>query len=321
MPQDTDAKLIQKWATNGDVATPENEGLTRAAGWPASYSPPGTNAPTREGHNQLFREITGALVEVFQKGVLGWDTSVSYYHPAMTLGSDGKAYISVRDSQGIDPVQDTDRIDWTPLALIADTNSLLLGSDADAVAGTRTDVAVHPAGLGARTTQVYDERYRLQSSVIVEWPADALRRSGSTAAKGPVPSAVVGGAAYEYQFDDAASQQVYGYFTAPSDFAGSSPLVARLYWSAAATTGAVRWSVGVRASGNGEAMTGTYTGSQVTITVQTTTNRQNVTTITISSPGIAANDYLCLQIERVAANAGDTLIGDARLHFVSIEIG
>ena len=171
-------------------------------------------------------------------------------------------------------------------------------------------------------TQVRDNLKYLKGRVLAQWPAQTLAVSASDAADGPELSSVVSGAAYEYQFADDASEKVYGYFVAPQDFVGDTPLVVRLYWTAAATTGSVRWETGILAWGSGEALTGSHAGTGVTADASATTNQLTVTAITITNPGMAANDLVCLEIERQATETTpDTMSGDARLHFVQLEVG
>ena len=93
-------------------------------------------------------------------------------------------------------------------------------------------------------THLRDNLKYMKGRVLAQWPAHALATSDSDSAGGPDVSSVISGAASEYLFADDADQKVYGYFAAPQDFAGDTPLVARLYWSAAATTGSVRWGNG-----------------------------------------------------------------------------
>ena len=170
-------------------------------------------------------------------------------------------------------------------------------------------------------THLRDNLKYLKGRVLAQWPAHALATGDSDAADGPEVSSVISGAASEYRFADDADQKVYGYFAAPQDFLGDTPLVARLYWTAAATTGSVRWEAGILAWGSGEAMTGSHAGTGVTADVSTTTNQLAVTAFTITNHSIAANDFICLEIERHATDALDTMSGDARLHFVQLEVG
>ena len=159
MSRDPDALNVEKWAANGDVSTPESEGLDRATGWPASYSQAGGDVPTRELFNQLFREITALLVEINTRGgILAWDSSIFYIHPALVMGSNGKPYISVADSTGVDPVTDTSNSSWTlledfiaPNASTAVKGKVELATNAETQAGTDAGRAVTPAGLASRT--------------------------------------------------------------------------------------------------------------------------------------------------------------------------
>ena len=113
MARDPDALLIEKWAATGDVQDPEATGIDRETGWDATYSQPG--GPTLESAvlNELLRELTALGVEVNQHGLLEWDSRVSYLHPAMVMGSDGRLYVSVYHSTGVDPVTDTTETGWT----------------------------------------------------------------------------------------------------------------------------------------------------------------------------------------------------------------
>ena len=117
MPRDTDALKIRKWAESGDVATPESQGLDRATGWPANYSQPNGDVPKREVMNQILMEPSALCVELNTHGLLEWDSSIAYAHPAVVMGSDGQPYVSVADSQGIDPVADNGNANWKLLAL------------------------------------------------------------------------------------------------------------------------------------------------------------------------------------------------------------
>ena len=119
MPRDDDAILIRKWAAAGDVATPESQGLDRAVGWPASYSPPGDNAPQREVFNQFWREVTAMLAEINETGCgLEWDARIDYRQHARVMGSDGEIYRAVvangpTEGNATNPVGRTTDAVWT----------------------------------------------------------------------------------------------------------------------------------------------------------------------------------------------------------------
>ena len=78
MPLDTDVALIEKWGRAGDRQTPEAAGLTRATGFPASYSALDGDTPEREVVQQLFAELTAAAVEWRAKGYAPWHAEVDY---------------------------------------------------------------------------------------------------------------------------------------------------------------------------------------------------------------------------------------------------
>ena len=116
MARDPDALKIQKWAATGDVEDPEDGGIVRKVGWDATYSQPGGNLPKREHINQLFRELSAQGVEVKVHGAgLEWDSSISYEHPAMVMGSDARLYVSVQNSAGADPTSDIINSHWALL--------------------------------------------------------------------------------------------------------------------------------------------------------------------------------------------------------------
>ena len=158
MPRDQDALLIRKWAgASALVQTPEAAGLVRATGLPAAYGV--DQFLTLEVFNQLWRELTGAAVEVAQRGILEWDTAQRYEHPSWVTGSNGTLYRSVQASGGSDPSQnptaDTSETYWAAFAVSVPSSSttarglIRTSTLAEALAGTGTSPAVTPAGLSA----------------------------------------------------------------------------------------------------------------------------------------------------------------------------
>ena len=113
MARDADALKIEKWAATGDVQDPEDGGLSRSIGWDATFSQPGGPTLGRAVFNELVRELTALGMEANAHGLLEWDESVSYVHPATVMDSDGRLYVSVYHSTGIDPVSDTAETAWT----------------------------------------------------------------------------------------------------------------------------------------------------------------------------------------------------------------
>ena len=163
--RDGDALKNEKWAASGSDGI-TTAGLTRSTGWPQSYSQTGGNNPEREVINQVFRELTAQAVESNQSGILAWDTSISYLHPAYVVGSDNRLYVSVRNNNGIDPTTDSNESDWKPV--IATTDGTIdapapppdasstvkgiveLATATETQTGTDNVRAVTPAGLASR---------------------------------------------------------------------------------------------------------------------------------------------------------------------------
>ena len=176
MARDSDALRIRKWAASGRVATPESQGLVRSEGWPDSYSTAMGDVPKFEVFNQIVREITAALVEINEHGLLIWDTSITYEHPAFVVGSDSRIYASVSADVATasqDPTTDSARIYWKPLLMQASTEVrgiVELATNDETTTGTDTQRAVTPAGARAagdaryaRIGHNHDDRYSLLS--------------------------------------------------------------------------------------------------------------------------------------------------------------
>ena len=158
MARDPDALKIRKWAASSSlVQTPEAAGLTRATGLPASYG--ASDFLPLEVWNQIEREVTGAAVEIPQRGILEWDAAQRYEHPSWVTGSDGNLYSSVQASGGADPSQnpttDTNDTYWEAFTVSVSNSStnargiIRTATVAEDVAGTATSPASTPAGLKA----------------------------------------------------------------------------------------------------------------------------------------------------------------------------
>ena len=115
MARDSDALKIEKWAATGDVRDPEDAGIDHDTGWDATYSQPGGPTLERAVLNELLRELTALGVELNTRGLLEWDATVYYVHPAMVMGSDDQPYVSTYHSRGVDPVSDTGNTAWKVL--------------------------------------------------------------------------------------------------------------------------------------------------------------------------------------------------------------
>ena len=87
-PIDAETLKIEKWADAGDRTDPDDPSLTptltRAQGWPSSFSATDGDTPRRRPVNQLYRELTGLAVDVRDQGLLAWDTDIDYLQHAIT---------------------------------------------------------------------------------------------------------------------------------------------------------------------------------------------------------------------------------------------
>ena len=137
--RDTHSLEIQKWAETAiaaNIATPGSVGLTQSEGYTTSYKIPSGDNPEMEVIQWLWRAWSGMLVELNAHGLLVWDASLAYVHPALVFGSDELPYISVRDSTGVDPTTDTNDSDWT-LLVVAGSNTFDGGAIVSGVVGAQ----------------------------------------------------------------------------------------------------------------------------------------------------------------------------------------
>ena len=195
MARDLDALLIRKWAAQSAlVQTPEVAGLTRALGLPAEY---GVNEfLTLEVFNQIWRELTGAAVEVAQRGILEWNSSQRFEHPSWVTGSDGKLYRSVKASGGTapsqDPTLDASSTYWRDFSITTPNSSTTVrgvirtATIPESITGTATGPAVTPEGLKAAIDAALaraappsglggEKRYMAAGTYTFAWPWQATK--------------------------------------------------------------------------------------------------------------------------------------------------
>ena len=152
--RDPDALLLRKWgATSALVETPEDAGLDRAVGFPASYGV--DMARTLETWQQQMREVSAAFVEAAERGILEWSADQRYEHPAWVTGSDGNLYQTVMSSGGDDPsedpVGDTEEACWSLFEVVVPESStsqrgtIETATNAEAQTGTDDERAVPPS--------------------------------------------------------------------------------------------------------------------------------------------------------------------------------
>lgn len=89
-------KVLGGWAGTGDRTDPDDATLsptlTRATGWPASFSATDGDTPRRRVMNQLFHELFALARYVLQRGVVEYDDEVDYPVNAVVQASDGNLY-------------------------------------------------------------------------------------------------------------------------------------------------------------------------------------------------------------------------------------
>jgi len=123
-------------------------------------------------------------------------------------------------------------------------------------------------------------------------------------------------------FDDGAPESAVFVGVIPEGAVLTSGIIVRLSWSAAAASpsGDCRWLVDIeKTTGHDIDADGYDTAVAGTTTTSGTSGLVNTTAITITTiDSVAAGDAFRLRVRRDAANAGDTMTGDAEL--VAVEV-
>ena len=164
MPRDSNAIYQDEpFAETGDITTPPGHGINLAAGYDVSYEQVGGNRPPRQVFNWFWRLLTSLAREVNQRGLLEWNNTIDYEHPAAVLGSNGTIYTSRSDSGpgsggAVDPVGLTGSTRWRsasgttpPNATTGQRGIVELAENSEVRTGSDTSRAVTPAGLSSRT--------------------------------------------------------------------------------------------------------------------------------------------------------------------------
>lgn len=121
-------------------------------------------------------------------------------------------------------------------------------------------------------------------------------------------------------FDDASTESAMFGGVLPTGYAGGG-LTIEIYWTAtSATTGDVRWGAAIERM-NTDLDSGSFASNQTTdTTCNGTSGIIAKTTITMTDgaqmDSLAAGEAFRLRIQRIGANAADTMTGDAELHRV-----
>jgi hypothetical protein len=121
-------------------------------------------------------------------------------------------------------------------------------------------------------------------------------------------------------FNDTTAQSIFFIGIMPESVALGSGVIVKLVWiSSTANSGAVKWNVAMDRMVGSLANDSYDTAATGTTTTNGSTSVVNVTTITLTTlDGTIAEDSYKLQVLRDAANAADTMVGDAWLHTVEV---
>ena len=105
---------IEAWAKDGDRQTPEQAGLVRADGFPASYSL--TDTPSRQLINQLLYEVSLGVKSLREAGIFPWDARIDYKAGAVAVAGDALWIATEATGPGtgnaVDPTADAQTI-WS----------------------------------------------------------------------------------------------------------------------------------------------------------------------------------------------------------------
>ena len=157
MARDVDSLLLRKWAADPSALTetPESEGLDRSVGFPAPYGI--DEFVPLQVWNKIWKEITGSIYEMYQRGIPEWHTLQTYLHPCNVVGSDGEIYESTNPSgdpnPSQDPTTDTSHAYWQPFLfdLIASATQIEAGSsDSLLVSPDRLESALFKNNVNSR---------------------------------------------------------------------------------------------------------------------------------------------------------------------------
>lgn len=179
-------------------------------------------------------------------------------------------------------------------------------------------------------THLRDNLKYLKGRALAQFDATGLRPAVSAISSSGNPplgpeldTVLTNHVAYRLKFDDSRIERAYGLFAAPADLVGGASVIWRIYWKTAQTTGDCRWGVAMTAVAHDEAWqaatVGPATHTQGTATA--TAGDLIRTDLTMSSPGIAANELVIVRLEREGDHTDDTLTGDAELVFLQGEVG
>lgn len=122
-------------------------------------------------------------------------------------------------------------------------------------------------------------------------------------------------------FDATTAESVRFGAVLPSDYSAET-ITVTIYWAAdTATSGDVVWSVAFERGNTDMDADSFNTARTGTTTTNATAGIGNTTAITFTqaqADGVTASDKFRIQLQRVAADAGDTMTGDAHVDYITL---
>lgn len=123
----------------------------------------------------------------------------------------------------------------------------------------------------------------------------------------------------ELRYDDTAEEEAFFQFQFSDDYDGGN-ITIRIFWKAAATSGDVKFRIPFRGVGDDDVWDAPGFLTEITETAKSTTEDLNVAALLLASPG-APGEIVQVGIRRKAADAADTMVGDAKVLGLSLEFG
>ncbi|MGH9921165.1 MAG: hypothetical protein ACRD38_00275 [Nitrososphaerales archaeon] len=256
-------------------------------------------------------------------------------------GSEGNHYIGNKIGQGWSLTvsassnsffeKNTNYLDSYPLDnLTTDPSSLSLGEiwyRSDQGSLKYRDGSASRTVVGTDVTQTLTSKtLRAASNTITAEPVYAILTAlGATLFDdgGSAIKRIVDDSQSKYavlDFIDSATRESEWDFKVGDDIDPNASLTVNIYWfSQSQTTNDARWCVALATPAIGSAWDVAYgTNSCVNDTTDSTAKDINEATVTFTSPGIVADDFIKIRIQRDGGHTQDTLSGDARLVMVEV---
>ena len=124
MARSIESLKIREWASSVLALTidPDDPSLTpplvRADGWPISFATVGGDTPRLEVFNQIIRELSAGLIDLFTHGLSEWNAAQQFNHPVLCW-KDTTLYYSLQSSLNEDPETATTYWAVAPLGVVA----------------------------------------------------------------------------------------------------------------------------------------------------------------------------------------------------------